>query len=33
MLTSELITEIMENLSEFYVCANSFNKFVSCRTW
>jgi len=32
MLTSKLITEIMENHSEFYVCANSFNKFVSSRS-
>jgi len=29
MLTSKLITEIIENHSELYECANSFNKFVS----
>jgi len=33
MLTSKLTTEIAENHSEFYVCANSCNKFVSSRSW
>ena len=33
MLTSKLITEIIENHPELCVCANSCNKFVSSRSW
>ena len=33
MLTSKLITEIIGNHSQFYVCANSCSKFVSSRSW
>jgi len=33
MLISKLFAEIIENHSEFYVCANSFNKFVSNWSW
>ena len=33
MLTSKVVTEIIENHSECYVCANSCNKFVSSRSW
>jgi len=32
MLTSKIITEIIENHSEFSGCANSCNKFVSNRS-
>jgi len=31
-LASEILTEIIENLSEFSGCANSYNKFVSSRS-
>jgi len=33
MLTSKLITEIIENHSELYVGAINCNKFVSSRSW
>ena len=33
MLTSKLITEIIGNHSQFYVCANSCKKIVSSRSW
>jgi len=33
VLTSNIITEIIENHSEFSVCQNSCNKFVSRRSW
>jgi len=33
MLASKLIAQLMENHSEFYVRANSSNKFVSSRSW
>jgi len=32
MLTSKLITEIIGNHSQFYVCTNSCNKFASSRS-
>jgi len=31
--TSKLITEVIENHSEFYVCANSCKKIASSRSW
>ena len=33
MLTMKTIPEIIEKHSEFYICANSCNKFVSVRSW
>jgi len=33
MLTSKIITEIIENNSEFSRCPKSCNKFVSSRSW
>jgi len=33
MLASKITTEIIENHSEVYVCANTCKKFVSCRSW
>jgi len=33
MLTSNTITEIIENYSEFSGCANICKKFVSSRSW
>jgi len=33
MLTSKITTEIIENHSEFSGCRNSYNKFVSSRSW
>ena len=33
MVTSNIITEIIENHSEFSGCTNSYNKFVSSRSW
>ena len=32
-LTSKIITKIIENHSEFVGCPNSYNKFVSSRSW
>jgi len=33
MLTSKIFTEVPDNHSEFYVCANRCNKCVSSRSW
>jgi len=33
MLTSKIITEIIENHSELSGCPNSCNKFISGRSW
>ena len=33
ILTSKLVTEIIDNHSEFYVRANSCSKFLSSRSW
>jgi len=33
MLTSKIITEMIENHSELSGCPNSCNKFISSRSW
>jgi len=33
MLTSKIVTEMIEHHSEFLGCPNSCNKFVSSRSW
>jgi len=33
MLTSKILTEIIENYSELSGCPNSCNKFISSRSW
>jgi len=33
MLTSKVITEMIEHHSEFSGCRNSCNEFVSSRSW